>query len=1025
VRDKLTKLILVFTIFMVVISATIFVIKYQTEVFLNDLQTNLTEEFQHPVFIEKITFKWVGSDIRINIDNFIVRDKKTDMPMFMFGNMHGILSPMGSILRLNLRFKELTITSLKMKLGIKNYHDIRLLGLLGQPLAGNADVDAAPLLNLIFGQQKLNITDMDIILTGYDQDIPLNYSDISINDVAGTSVFKMLGTVANNQDSQYVVSGSYAGKGNINFDAQFNKVAIEQLKIFFPKKISAISGKIDNATISGSTYKQQLQNLNFMLKLDSMLINDIYSLEKGNIQFIYNRHNASGRLFANDFKLKYIDSPDTSLDIKEVMADFVIKDEEISTSNLQAKINDFHALVKLQANENKHQEFNLTCLADFEGLKLDYIKQWLNINLIPASITTWIKKAIHQGSISHFYAQIDENNQIFQADFNDASLSYSPLWPSIDKLNTTLTYNNGNLLLENSNAIMNDIPVFVSKAYFSPINEGKFARLTIQGNAQTQLQNAIEYLKKTPLKKITLESMAPFKPSGKLFLNLNLDLNFTTAVPIITFSGLLQLFDGSVNLYQLPLELDNIVGTFEFTNNSIRAKDLVFNVLDNKANATIEFDKSISDFIKIDVDTNLSVAGIGKIFKNINLEKISGQAYWDAHLQIPYAQKNAPMTLIVNSSLVGIESCYPYPLSKTAAEELNTTISYQVTNNNLGNVASNLRGYYLAYDLDKKRLEFKHEMIKGNITAENNNKYKLFFDYIDCDKILAKHADNATKGEFNLDALKNIAKPLTIEADLKKVIYNKYTIENISFQLLPRSYGYQIVDLTVNNADLHLQAQGQWQIKDQEFTQLSGNLYAEDFGKLLGHFNENTSISKCNGEINFSLTSPGDVTNIKKNNLEGLVKINFNDGVINGVKPGFGKILGLLSIESIQRRLMLDFSDITAQGLAFDTLLAEYEIHNNIISSSNINIQAPSAQISLSGEVDIDSTKIDLSMLVIPRVGAGIPVAAALATGNPVVGAVIWLVDKASGSQIMDFAQLEYKITGTFATPIIKDAGTK
>jgi uncharacterized protein YhdP len=373
---------------------------------------------------------------------------------------------------------------------------------------------------------------------------------------------------------------------------------------------------------------------------------------------------------------------------------------------------------------------------------------------------------------------------------------------------------------------------------------------------------------------------------------------------------------------------------------------------------------------------------------------------------------------MIKSNCQGVESTYPYPLSKTSNETVPLNVTYKFSANNPGNISTSVRGYDLAYDFNEHKLDFANDIIDGSVLFyEKLNKYKLTLNCIDFDKLTD---DKSSTEKFNLGGFKNL-QPIILEAEVKKIIYNKYAIENSSFQLLPRSYGYQIVDLSINNKDLHLQAQGQWQTKGSEFTQISGNIYSENFGKILEIIDPYSAIKKCNGEINFSLEAPGDITNIKKDNLEGIVKVVFNDGVINNVKPGFGKVLGLLSLEGIQRRLQLDFSDLTNQGLTFDRLTANYEFKKDLVTTKDFNIQAPSAQIAISGDIYIDSKKIDLSMLVVPRVGAGIPVAAAIATGNPAIGAAIWLFDKAAGLQFMDFAEFAYKITGTFEKPIITE----
>ena len=82
-------------------------------------------------------------------------------------------------------------------------------------------------------------------------------------------------------------------------------------------------------------------------------------------------------------------------------------------------------------------------------------------------------------------------------------------------------------------------------------------------------------------------------------------------------------------------------------------------------------------------------------------------------------------------------------------------------------------------------------------------------------------------------------------------------------------------------------------------------------------------------------------------------------------------------------------------------------------------------RIKLNGNVNLISKIIDMDMLVMPKVRAGLPVAAAVATGNPIVGAVVLAFDKTFGLKLDKMSRYNYKITGTLDSPVIKDLGSK
>ena len=54
--------------------------------------------------------------------------------------------------------------------------------------------------------------------------------------------------------------------------------------------------------------------------------------------------------------------------------------------------------------------------------------------------------------------------------------------------------------------------------------------------------------------------------------------------------------------------------------------------------------------------------------------------------------------------------------------------------------------------------------------------------------------------------------------------------------------------------------------------------------------------------------------------LNGTLSVSLQDGQLRDIEPGAGRMLGLLSVTQLPRRLALDFSDVTDEGLAFNVV---------------------------------------------------------------------------------------------------------
>lgn len=194
------------------------------------------------------------------------------------------------------------------------------------------------------------------------------------------------------------------------------------------------------------------------------------------------------------------------------------------------------------------------------------------------------------------------------------------------------------------------------------------------------------------------------------------------------------------------------------------------------------------------------------------------------------------------------------------------------------------------------------------------------------------------------------------------------------------------------NDSILLQAQGQWQMDNKNYMQFC-NAYAKNLGKGLADWGYGNSIAKGQGEVNFSLAWDGDPTQFELTKLGGAGHIDMRNGVLTDVNPGLGRVVGLLNIDSIKRRLQLDFSDVLNKGFTFDKLTADLKLQPGNLNTENVSINSPSARIELAGNANLKTHGVDFVMHVRPKTGASLPVAAAIAAGNPAIGAALWLFD--------------------------------
>jgi uncharacterized protein YhdP len=170
--------------------------------------------------------------------------------------------------------------------------------------------------------------------------------------------------------------------------------------------------------------------------------------------------------------------------------------------------------------------------------------------------------------------------------------------------------------------------------------------------------------------------------------------------------------------------------------------------------------------------------------------------------------------------------------------------------------------------------------------------------------------------------------------------------------------------------------------------------------------------AKLEGPLSWS----GNPSELDYATLSGNFVLEANKGQFLKLDPGIGKLLGVLSLQSLPRRLSLDFRDIFSEGLAFDEIVGTVKINRGVATTENFRIQGPAVRIQMSGDVDINAETQKLRVRVYPSMSDSVSVAGAL-IGGPIAGIAAFVAQKLLKDPIDQITAYEYDITGTWADP--------
>ncbi|HXH54612.1 MAG TPA: AsmA-like C-terminal region-containing protein [Gammaproteobacteria bacterium] len=288
-------------------------------------------------------------------------------------------------------------------------------------------------------------------------------------------------------------------------------------------------------------------------------------------------------------------------------------------------------------------------------------------------------------------------------------------------------------------------------------------------------------------------------------------------------------------------------------------------------------------------------------------------------------------------------------------------------------------------------------------------------------KIMSRNVSLETKATTQLASFTKVP----VHFYCRDLQYDQGNFGEVSFKLIPAIYGYQIQNLFLETPISELSGNGEWHLgKEGVYTTLHGKLKSMDMGETLSRWDFPSAIRESSGVIQYQLQWPKHPFQFKLGLVDGSAELKFDKGRILGVNSGLGRIVSLLNLENIYRRLKLDFSDLVKKGFVFDTLKGNFRFDNGVAKTDKLSIDGPSAKITLSGIANMNTKAVNLEMAVLPHMGTGLPIAAAIAVGNPAVGAGLWIIDKLTGSKINKISRHYYHVTGTWESPRITEGAT-
>lgn len=329
----------------------------------------------------------------------------------------------------------------------------------------------------------------------------------------------------------------------------------------------------------------------------------------------------------------------------------------------------------------------LEARAGLRDVQATAIREYLPVVAMPPLSARWLSEAFDAGRVPradmlfHGFLRdfpFSNGEGVFQASVQTegVELDFSPDWPHLYGVDGWINFRGRGMTIDAGAGRIGESRIRVAHAEVGDLVLEDW--LAINGEVETTLPLAMQFLSKTPLRRIPERLLKVAEPAGAAEISLNLQVPITEGLTDVKVGGKARLTDAALVFPGLGQKLARIHGDLSFSNEGLDAQGIQAVLLGEPVDIAI--DQRAGDIL-IDANGRVGVKALAQAFPSPEWRRASGQAGYRLGLSIPEAMEASshPFRVRLNSDLNGLGLDLPAPLGKSerSKRDLSVELSLQ------------------------------------------------------------------------------------------------------------------------------------------------------------------------------------------------------------------------------------------------------------------------------------------------------------------------------------------------------------
>lgn len=262
----------------------------------------------------------------------------------------------------------------------------------------------------------------------------------------------------------------------------------------------------------------------------------------------------------------------------------------------------------------------------------------------------------------------------------------------------------------------------------------------------------------------------------------------------------------------------------------------------------------------------------------------------------------------------------------------------------------------------------------------------------------------------------------SLDITCKSCVLYGFDLGHLEIKTEPNDDGLKINQVVMDNKFGKISSTGQWYKRNQDhFTFISGEMFSKDFGEFIKQMGFNSGIQDSEANLSYTLTWKDSPFDLRFEDLDGQIDWRLSDGYLTEVSDKGSRIFSLLSLNSLVRKLSLDFRDVFAKGFFYDSMKGSLQITEGKADTRDTIIDGAAGEIEIYGYTDLASQELNYNISFAPNVTGNLPVLVYFMVSPPSALAALALDQVLTSAKVI--SNVNYSVTGTIKDPILIETG--